>query len=72
MTSNGDCSTRQDWCDEEDEESLPTNNQGQVGQNHEKFCGNGTHYGQDKEKLEEELTRLVLVMSENNVCCETY
>jgi len=65
MTSEDDCSTRQDWCDEEAEESLPTSNQEKVGQKHEKLCGNGAHYGQAKEKLEEELTRLALIITEN-------
>jgi len=66
MASNGDCSTRQDWCDEvEEEENLPSNNQSKVGQKYENFCDNGAHFGQDKEKLEEELTRLALVTAEN-------
>jgi len=65
MTSEDDYLTRQDWCDEEDEENLTINNQEKVGQKHEKFCGDGTHYGQAKEKLEEELTRLALIITEN-------
>jgi len=65
MAGNGDCSMRQDWCDEEAEESLPPNHQEKVGQKDESVQGNGVHYGQGKEKLEEELTRLTLVMSEN-------
>ena len=65
MASNGDCSTRQDWCDEEDnEENLLSNNQGRVGQKYDYLCGNGAHDGQAKEKLEEELTRLTLVTTE--------
>ena len=64
MAGNGDCSMRQDWCDEE-EENLPNNNQNRVGRKDESVQGNGAHYGQGKEKLEEELTRLTLVMSEN-------
>jgi len=65
MAGNGDCSTRQDWCDEENnEENLPLNNQNRVGQKDESVQGNGVHHGQGKEKLEE-LTRLALVMSEN-------
>ena len=64
MAGNGDCSMRQDWCDE-DEESSPPNHQEKVGQKDESVQGNGVHYGQGKEKLEEELTRLTLVMSEN-------
>ena len=65
MAGNGDCSLRQDWCDEEVGESLPPNHQEKVGQKDESVQGNGVHYGQGKEKLEEELTRLTLVMSEN-------
>jgi len=65
MAGNGDCSIRQDWCDEEVGESLPPNHQEKVGQKDEGVQGNGVHYGQSKEKLEEELTRLTLVMSEN-------
>ena len=59
MTSNDDCSMRQDWCNEEDnEENLPLHNQGRVGEKYDYFRDNGTHSGQVKEKLEEELTRL--------------
>jgi len=66
MTSNDDCSMRQDWCNEEDnEENLPLHNQGRVGQKYEYFRGNGAHSGQVKEKLEEALTRLTLVTTEN-------
>jgi len=66
MTSNGDCSTGQDWCDEEEEEeNLPPNNQSKVGQEYDYFRENGAHFGQAKEKLEEELTRLALVTTEN-------
>jgi len=66
MASNGDCLTRQDWCVEmKEEENLPNNNRNRVGQKDESVQGNGAHYGQGKEKSEEELTRLTLVMSEN-------
>jgi len=66
MAGNDDYSTRQDWCDEvENEENLPPNNQGRVGQKYEYFRDNGAHSGQAKEKLEEEMTRLALVMTEN-------
>jgi len=66
MASNGDCLMRQDWCDEVDnEENLPPNIQVKVGQKYEYFRGSGTHSGQAKEKLEEELTRLALVTTEN-------
>ena len=66
MASNGDCLTRQDWCVKmKGEENLPRNNQNRVGQKVESVQRNGVHYGQGKEKLEEELTRLALVMSEN-------
>jgi len=66
MSSNGDCSLRQDWCEEvDDEESLSSNNQEKVGHKHDCFHGNGTHVGQVKDQLEEELTRLVLVTTEN-------
>jgi len=66
MSSNGDCSLRQDWCEEgNDEESLSSNNQGRVGHKHECFHGNGTHSGQVRDKLEEELARLILVTTEN-------
>ena len=66
MSSNGDCSLRKDWCEEvDDEESLSSNNQERVGHKHDCFHGNGTHVGQVKDKLEEELTRLTLVITEN-------
>jgi len=66
MASDGECSMRQDWCNEvDDEENLSTTNQDRVGQKYEYFQGNGAHYGQAKEKLEEELTRLALVTAEN-------
>jgi len=66
MSSNGDCSLRKDWCEEvDDEESLSSNNQERVGHKHDCFHGNGTHVGQVKDKLEEELARLALVMTEN-------
>jgi len=66
MASNSECSTMQNWCDEEEsEENLPLYNQGRVGQKYEYFRGNGAHSGQVKEKLEEELTRLTLVTTEN-------
>ena len=65
MAGNGDCSMRQDWCDEEAEESLPPNHQENVGQRDESVQENGVHYGQGKEKLEEELIRLTLVNTEN-------
>jgi len=67
MTSDGDCSTRQDWCDPVDDENLSTTNRNKVGRKYEHFRGNGTHYGQAKEQLEEELTRLALVASENRL-----
>jgi len=67
MASNGDCLTRQDWCDQVDDEKLPTTNRNKVGRKYEHFRGNGTHYGQAKEQLEEELTRLALVISENRL-----
>jgi len=68
MDGNGDCSTRQDWCDEENnKDDLPLNNRDRVRQKDEKFRRNGTHYGQAKEQLEEELTRLALVTSENRL-----
>jgi len=66
MNDNGDCSMRQDWCNEvDDEENLSTTNQSKVGQKHEYFRDNEAHYGQPKEKLEEQLTRLALITSEN-------
>jgi len=66
MAGNGDCSTRQAWCDEENNENnLPLNNQDRVRQKDEKSRGNGAHSGQVKEKLGEELTRLVLIMLES-------
>ena len=65
MAGNGDCSMRQDWGDEKDEESLSPNHQEKVGQEHDKIRGNEAHYGQAKEKLEEELTRLTLIITEN-------
>ena len=66
LASNGDCLPRQDWCVEmKGEENLPRNNQNRVGQKVKSVQRNGVHYGQGKEKLEEELTRLTLVMSEN-------
>ena len=66
MSSNGDCSLRQDWCEEVDDEgSLSSKNQENVGHKHDCFYGNGTHVGQVKDQLEEELARLVLVMTEN-------
>ena len=61
MDGNGDCSTRQDWCDKE---RLSTTSQDIWGQKDESVQRNGVHCGQAKEKLEE-LTRLTLVMSEN-------
>jgi len=62
MSSHGDCSTKQDWNEEvEDAGRWQPNDQCRVGRENV----NGTHYGQAKEKLEEELTRLALVMSEN-------
>jgi len=61
MASDGERSTRQDWCDQ----NLSHTNQDKVGQENENFRDNGAHGGQAKEKLEEELTRLTLVMSEN-------
>jgi len=66
MTGNGDCSKKRDWCAEENnEEYLSVTNQDRWGQKDESVQGNGVHYGQGKEKLEEELTRLALVMTEN-------
>ena len=66
MDGNGDCSTRQDWCAEENnEDNLPLNNRDRVRQKDEKSRGNGAHSGQAKEKLGEELTRLVLIMLES-------
>jgi len=66
MSSNGDCSLRQDLCGEVDDEgSLSSENQHSVGHKHDCFHGNGTHVGQVKDQLEEELARLVLVMTEN-------
>jgi len=66
MSSNGDCSLRQDWSEEVDDEgSLSSKNQERVGHKHDCFHGNGTHVGQAKDKLEEELARLALVMTEN-------
>jgi len=66
MSSNGDCSLRQDWCEEVDDEgSLSSKNQESVGHKHDCFHGNGTHVGQVKDQLEEELARLALVMTEN-------
>jgi len=63
MAGNGDCSTRQDWCDEENnDDNLPLNNRDRVRRKDEKSCGNGAHSGQVKEKLGEELTRLVPIM----------
>jgi len=71
MDNNGDCSTRQDWCDEEDsEKNSSPDNQSKVGQKDEYFRGNGAHSGQAKEKLEEELTRLALVTIENKCLLE--
>jgi len=67
MASDGDCSTRQDWCDLVNDENLPNTNPNKVGRKYEHFRGNGTHYGQAKEQLEEELTRLALVTSENRL-----
>jgi len=66
MASDGACLMSQDWCNEvDDEENLSTTDQGKVGQKYEYFRNNEAHYGQAKEKLEEELTRLASVMSEN-------
>ena len=66
MSSNGDCSLRQDQCEGvDDEESLSSNNQERVGHKHDCFHGNGTHVGQVKDKLAEELTRLTLINTEN-------
>jgi len=66
MSSNGDCSLRQDLCGEVDDEgSLSSENQHSVGHKHDCFYGNGTHEGQVKNQLEEELERLVLIMTEN-------
>jgi len=66
MASDSDCSIKQDWNDEvADAERWQPNDQCKVGRKYEHFRGNETHYGQAKEKLEEELTRLVSVMSEN-------
>jgi len=67
MASHGKCSTRQDWCDLVDDENLPTTNRNKVGRKNEHFCGNGAHYEQAKEQLEEELTRLALITSENRL-----
>jgi len=65
MAGNGDWSTRQDWCNEKEEENLPPNNQSKARRKDEKSRGNGAHSGQAKEKLGEELTRLVLIMLES-------
>jgi len=66
MSSNGDCSLRQDWCEEVDNEgSLSSENQHSAGHKHDCFHGNGTHVGQAKDQLEEELERLASVMTEN-------
>jgi len=78
MASDGECSIRQDWCDHvDDEENLSHTNQDRVGQKNENFRDNGAHYGQAKEQLEEELTRLALVISEKRLllremqtCCQ--
>jgi len=61
MASDGERSTRQDWCDQ----NLPYINQEKVEQENENFRDKGVHGGQAKEKLAEELTRLTLAMSEN-------
>jgi len=61
MSSHGDCSTKQDWNEEvENAGRWQPNEQCRVGRENVK----GTHYDQAKEKLEEKLTRLVLVTTE--------
>ena len=67
MASNSDWSTRQEWYDSVDDEHLSTTNRNKVGRKYEHFRGDGTHYEQAKEQLEEELTRLALVTSENRL-----
>ena len=63
MASDGECSIRQDWHDQD----LLYTNQEKVEHENENFCDNGAHYGQTKEQLEEELTRWTLIMSEKKL-----
>jgi len=61
MTSHSDCSTKQDWNEEvENAGRWQPNDQFRVGQKND----DGAHYDKAKEKLEEKLTRLVLVTDE--------
>jgi len=65
MTSNDDCSTRQEWCDSvEDKERWSTENRQRMKQEQEHLYGDEVHLNQEKRHWGEALERLALVMAD--------